>query len=75
MSDNLIQCRLIREHDGHRIVLITWVPQNLAVKDKKIRLDSTGEIFTVAKTYTMLDKTSAMDNSKDYRKTRQFSDI
>jgi hypothetical protein len=75
MSENVVQCRLAREQDGHRVVLITWVPENLAIKNKKVKLDNTGEIFTVTKTYTMLDKTSVIENSKDYRKTRQFSDI
>ena len=47
MSENVVQCRLAREQDGHRVVLITWVPENLAIKNKKVKLDNTGEIFTV----------------------------
>lgn len=75
MSENVVQCRLAREQDGHRVALITWVPQDLAVKGKKVKLESTGEIYTVAQTYTMVDKKEATENSQDYRRARKFSDV
>jgi hypothetical protein len=75
MTGLMVQCRLVREHNGHKIILVTWVPQNLAVIGKKLKLEETGEIFSVIKTYTKMDKKSVLENSQDFKHTRKFLDI
>jgi len=54
---------------------MTWLPQNQAVEGKKLRLEDTGDIFTVKKKYTMMDAKEVQENSQDYKRTRKFSDI
>jgi len=69
MTDLMTQCRLVRKHDGY---LITWIPQNFAIMGKKLKLEETGEIFTVVHTKM---KKSVMENSQDYKYSRKFLDI
>lgn len=75
MTENMVQCKLLMEQDGHRVFLITWVPQNLAKVGKRVKLEDTGDIFTISKTYTMMNKKEVIENSQDFRRTRKFSDV
>jgi hypothetical protein len=74
-SKLMTQCELINEQD--KGVMVTWIPQDLAKKGKRLRsLDQNSYgYFQVGETYTSMDEKEVFENSQDYRRTRKFSDI
>lgn len=71
----MTQCELTNEQD--KGVLVTWIPQDLAKKGKKLRAidQNVYGFFLVTNTYTSMDEKDVIENSQDYRRTRKFSDI
>jgi hypothetical protein len=71
----MTQCLLYNE-DGVG-VLMTWVPQDLAKKNKRVKIDDKGVngIYKVKEIYTTMEEKMVIENSQDYRRTRKFSDI
>jgi hypothetical protein len=69
----MTQCRLKSEQDNG--ILVTWIPQDLVKKGKRLKsLDQNAYgFFLVNETYTTMDMKEV--NSRDYRRTRKFSDI
>lgn len=69
------QCKYAQETATGKKFDVAWIPSNFAKVGKKIRIDDKDGVWTIESVGSTKSAKTAMEDSRDYLKQREASDI